>query len=468
MSVKIPLLEPRWNSDWHRLDFVQKNMRRLIINNIERYRLTINNRLIYAKCKINFNFNLEYKDTNGITHNLFNNNNSRIRNFPKFVFAYYNDGFYSYNRNSSNQYSKYPENLLLNQIFFDDRTNEQSDIWYDQDGNSNIQFLGWFLSSSFEDKRRIRSIKDIYNIGLFNFKEDNELSEITLYAHWNIPEYTVTLYNITRNSGSGYSSFNYKGQKYAGENHPESFKIIYNTDMKKYLEDNITNLSYRTFGYNALDGTSYQQSLRNNPQKFLGWSLSSIFADRWQNLPIHEPSYYSSQQVVTIPIQSLYKKSKDNRYRVNLYPQFTPIIILKYGELPNGTYYYSYATPEHPSGKYYARRVGGHYYVLFTGTLTNPHLYELSHFRSYTNGLISYFRDSNSSDADNYYYTYYSNKYYYNNGYPAVEKEDEYGWRLIEKDNNIRNIDFDDSDSIVPLSSTFIYTIVKHITRRYH
>ena len=456
MTVKMPVLENWINPSTNISELVQKNMHELIVNNVERFRLTINNQLIYGKCKINFDFNFGYKDSNGITHNLFSNLTKW--NFPKFVFAYYNDGFYSYN-SSNNKYKRYSENSLLNQIFFDDRTDKQSDTWYDQDGNSNIQFLGWFLSPSKESRKRISSIEDIYKIGLFNFKEDNKLSEITLYAHWNIPEYTVTLYNITRNSDAGYSCFNYKGQKYVGKDHPESFKIIYNTDMKKYLEDNVADISYRTFGYTALDGTNYQQSLRNNPQSFLGWSLSSVFADRLGNLPIN--SYYS-----TVTIQSLYKKSENDRYRINLYPQFTPIVILKYGELPDGAYYRSYTTPEHPNGKYYVRGVGGHYYVLFTGTLTNSHLYELFHFRNYTSELISYLRDNNSNDADNYYYIHYSNRYYYDNGYPAVEKEDEYGWRLIEKDNSIGHIDIN-TKGITPLSSTFIYTIVKTKTRRY-
>lgn len=464
MTVKMPILENWINPNTNISELVQKNTHELIVNNVERFRLTINNQLIYGKCKINFDFNFGYKDSNGISHNLFSNLTKW--NFPKFVFAYYNDGFYSYN-SSNNKYKRYSENSLLNQIFFDDRTDEQSDTWYDQDGNSNIQFLGWFLSPSKESRKRISSIEDIYKIGLFNFKEDNKLSEITLYAHWNIPEYTVTLYNITRNSNAGYSCFNYKGQKYVGKNHPESFKIIYNTDMKKYLEDNVADIFYRTFGYDALDGTKYQQSLRNNPQEFLGWSLSSVFADHRWNLPIN--SYYS-----TVTIQRLYQKSKNDRYRVDLYPQFTPIVILKYGELPEGTFYVSYTTPEHPKGYYYVRGVGGHYYVPFSSTITtNSHLEELRIFRNYPYSLITYLRDSvgwnnkeYENDGDTYYYLYYSNRYYYENGYPALEKRDEYWWRLIEKDNNIGYIDIN-TEGIVPLSSTFIYTIVKRTTRRY-
>ena len=66
MTVKMPVLENWINPSTNISELVQKNMHELIINNVERFRLTINNQLIYGKCKINFDFNFGYKDSNGI------------------------------------------------------------------------------------------------------------------------------------------------------------------------------------------------------------------------------------------------------------------------------------------------------------------------------------------------------------------------------------------------------------------
>lgn len=436
----------KWNSNTQRYEHFQKPIRELIVNNSERFRLEVNRELIYAKGKINFDFNLEYKDSNGIVHEIFSHDGNvwydPARWFPKYVFAYYKDGFYSYN---NNKYRKHSEDSLLNKIFANRYVENFRDT-IDVGGGIKIQFLGWFLSPLKENKNRISSIDDVYKkTKLFNFKKDNELSEITLYAHWGIPEYTVTLYNITRNRNSGYSFFDYQGQTYSGREHPKSFKIIYNTDMRKYLEDNVTNIFYRTFGYTALDGTSYQQSLRNNPQKFLGWSLSSVYADYPRKLPISADPVFSGWE---LPIQLL---DKEKDHRINLYPQFTPIVILKYGKLPKGTVYYGNTTPQHPTGRYYVQGVGGHYYLLFTDSEnTNSHLYELDNFRSYADYLsYTYEREENASWC--YYYEYDMLTY------------DEYRWKLVEKDNNII---FDSDNNFTPLSSTFVYTIEKYRTRK--
>ena len=69
-------------------------IRRIIVNNIEKYRAVVgNNTLVYAKGKINLNYNNSFKDSNDISHVILDSY-SGISKLPTALYAFYNDGFY--------------------------------------------------------------------------------------------------------------------------------------------------------------------------------------------------------------------------------------------------------------------------------------------------------------------------------------------------------------------------------------
>ena len=305
-------------------EYYEQKIHNLIVNDVEKYRLVKNsNTLVYAKGKINFDLNDRYLDSNGQEHFVLNRRFSwDWRKIPESLFAFYEDGFY---------YKDNKKQSSFNQCELPSLTEMMKTKWITDDGwrgITPITFQGWYFSSSTREWK-IDTIKDVYtHTDLFNFKSDTSLPEITLYAKWKIPTYTLTVHNITKygyNKRIAKSSFYDKQKKKTFKGDSSRFTISYNTDLKKFLKNNISNVKYRTWAYDALDGTRNQQSLRKGPQKFLGWSNEQYVYDN--GFKCHGPTNFDLASS-TIPA------------RVDVYPQFKTIIVVKKANFKSNTFYY--------------------------------------------------------------------------------------------------------------------------------
>jgi len=239
-------------------DNLEKPIRQLIVDDVEKYRLVITDNkdeLIYAKGKVNLDINYTYKDSNQEERPIPGTEPKWMeRVIPKVYFAFYNDGFY---RKSNDYYYKYEDGLPDLQKY-----------------NDVASFLGWWTAK--DGGKQIDEVNDLKDI-LFNYRQDDILPEITLYAHWAVPTYTITVHNISNTSTKkinkkaikGQSSFKYydeKEKKYitTTKKSVPFHKILYGTDFVKYLNKKITEVKYSSWAGRITN-------LRKT-QKFLGWS----------------------------------------------------------------------------------------------------------------------------------------------------------------------------------------------------
>lgn len=254
-------------------------VRTLIINDNQKYRLLIGNNLKYAKGFINFDANCildEKGDPIPYTYQGYN--------ILDGIYAFFNDGFYSYNNNNDSWILR--GNNLSNMSLY----------------SSAAVFNGWYTSP--ENGIRINSIDDIYyNTNLFNYSDSESIPEITLYAHWNIKTYNVTVHNIVKLSDKGdttTSSFIYNGNII--NNSITISNVPLNTELVSFLNQKIQKPKYVTWARNKLDGTNEQQNLRRGPQEFLGW--------------------YTSEDGQGTVLSEYYVTSD-----ISVYPQFAAIVI---------------------------------------------------------------------------------------------------------------------------------------------
>ena len=237
------LINDKHNSD--------HEIRILIVNDVEKYRLMADNTLIYAKGWINFDINLP-KDGSGnlISYNYEYNTN---RNG---VYAFYEDGFYSKDANDSWEF-KGSYLLSINNL-----TSVAAD------------FKGWYTER--DGGKQVNSIKEIFEkTDLFNYNKNTSIPQVTLYAKWEVHKYTVYVDNITRyaNGREGRSSIWYDGRKRFGT--IELRDILYNTEIISYLNARMSNAIFISGARNMLDRTPQQQPLREGVQSFIGWHTTN-------------------------------------------------------------------------------------------------------------------------------------------------------------------------------------------------
>lgn len=269
--------------------YQQKEMRTLIVNNAERFRLIVGNKLRYAKGKINFNLNWPILG-DGKTHPIYvldsrfpdyyysyDEYDGRIYTgncIPKSLYAFYEDGFYLKKKqnSSTDEYFLYQKQNLLDLV-------KECPAWAKS-------FKGWFTAK--EGGKKINTIKDINNsTDLFKYKKETSLPEITLYAQWELKKYTLNVCNIKfyckeNPAKSSWTQFEYNGKVYNGKTaiegaYEEKIPLIVDayTDIVSYLKKNIKNPKYVTWAKNTLNNTKSQTKLQKGPQKFLGWFISS-------------------------------------------------------------------------------------------------------------------------------------------------------------------------------------------------
>ena len=312
MTVKIPLIEAWLNPNTNKWEYVQKNMHQLIINNVEKYRLIINNQLIYAKGKINLVFyDDNEKDGNGVHLSEYQSTWWPYRGVKySDIYAFYQDGFYR-----SSDLKKFDWNDLDALIPDFHLINK----WP-------AKFKGWYTSK--KGGLRINTIGDIFlYTNLFKYKEKNNLPEITLYAQWEWAFFTIRVHNIKRKQAS--SSCLYKGKTNTSYI-IDTFKVIYGTDIIAYINERITNLKYVTWANNALDGTSNQQALRAGPQKFLGWlSVEDPYIFHGSSLTLPD-KMFAKEYAFRKPDGSFITDESEERDRIcDIYPVFEFLIIWK-------------------------------------------------------------------------------------------------------------------------------------------
>ena len=397
--------------------YYEQKIHNLIVNGVERYRLVKNsNTLVYAKGKINLDLNDRYLDSNGQEHFILNKKYSwDWRKIPESLFAFYEDGFY---------YKDNKKQSSFNQCELPSLTEMMKTKWIADDGwigITPITFQGWYFLSS-TGKWKIDSIKDVHmRTDLFNFKSDTSLPEITLHAEWKIPTYTLTVHNITKygyNKRIAKSSFYDKQKEKTFKGDSSRFAISYNTDLKEFLKNNISNIKYCTWAYDALDGTGNQQSLRNGPQKFLGWTNKQYVYDN-TNVSFECSGPTDSDLAPrTMPA------------RIDVYPQFETIIIVKKASFKSNTFYYN-----NQSKKKKVSAAGGKYLLKEAVSDTEVKA-ENSVYLTNAGVQLEYFRFTKKNKKYDIHYRYV---------WPPPEKVDYYS-TAIDRDR-------------VPYSSTIVYKI---------
>lgn len=232
---------------------INHEMRTLIVNDTEKYRLMANNTLMYAKGQIKFDLNLPKDGSHNLISYSYNHDKDRSE-----IYAFYNDGFYR--KNNDNSWTFRGNNLIsINSL-----TSEAAN------------FDGWYTEP--DGNNKVNSIEDVFRkTNLFKYNDNISIPKIILYAHWTIHTYTVYINNITRTSESnktGSSSFYYQGHQRFGT--LQLNNIPYNTEIISYIGSKISNLKYITWAKDRLDRTEYQQLLREGQlQPFIGWHTNN-------------------------------------------------------------------------------------------------------------------------------------------------------------------------------------------------
>ena len=259
----------------------------LMVNGVEKYRLVIggnqdqsqtatSDSLKYAKGWINFDLNL-IRDGSGkwIDYKYTYTNNR------KGIYAYYDEGFYR--RTDGSWFYEGKDDLL--------KINNLS--------SAAAIFEGWYTSPVKDNGKKITSIKDVFrHTNLFDYKHDGSLPQITLYACWKIRTYTVTI----KSPPNGQFSMWYDGRR---TSYARMSNIPYNTEIISYINSKVSNLKFIVSHASILDGTQFQQDLREGRAPyFLGWATSGRV---------------SSKKSM---IGSRYIKND-----IELYPQFFPILL---------------------------------------------------------------------------------------------------------------------------------------------
>lgn len=230
-----------------------QDIRTLIVNGEEKYRLHVEGAGVkYAKGWVDFNYNL-IKDGSG---NTIDYRSASSGTCWSNMYAFLEDGFYSY---GNNKWTFQGSNLSS----FNNLTSTAAN------------FQGWFTAP--KGGKQIKTIEDLKKYtNIFALSAKKTIPQVTLYAHWKIKTYTITVYNITRhttdNSNGAFSSFYFRGRRVSSRY--INLEVPYNTEAISYIYRVIQSPRYITWACRELDGTRLQQALRQGPQKFLGWHTS--------------------------------------------------------------------------------------------------------------------------------------------------------------------------------------------------
>ena len=422
---------------------VEKPIRNLIINGVERYRLEVrrtdsykidsdySNSLMYAKGKVNLDLNWP-KDGRGEIQK------GNDWKFPSDIYVFYKEEGFFY-KDWDGSYRRYSFGFDYDPAYNYRILEKLSELvtlycapYYSKDYYyylpAGTKFKGWYTTKT--GGKKIETIRDIANnTNLFDYKKTNVLPEITLYGHWELPTYTLKICNISRkNTKSSFEYYDEKTKKWIRTSGTVIFKkVLYNTNVHSFINKKIRNPRYITWAYSALDGTSEQQELRAGPQKFLGWTTKK------KEMPgDHSATFYG--------VSFIWRDE-------TLYPIFSNLIILKQSRLSEGSFIYN--NRNGISWKY-VETVGGHYYL--TDCQNKGFFYD-----KYTDGppcINKIFEDNNYSGVDNgmYFNDNDELKYYYQYLRPR------YTWKLAETDGGVINIDEKGGCH----SCTFVYTIKEH------
>lgn len=307
----------------------QKPVRSIFVNGVEKYRVMVNHQLIYAKGKINFDFNW-IKDGSG---------KSLAEYFtqwdfwvPSSIFVFYEEGFFKL-YDKENVFDNYHYGNHPNGLFYKYEFTELSDIipyWFKNNTIVPVTFKGWYTDPI--DDSSINKINTMHQIesrtDLFKYKEKDELPEITLYAHWEFTKYKIIVHNIKNKKGtSSFIHYNEKTKKRerTSENVIDIFEVDYGTNIVSYINEKITSPKYITWAKDKLDNTNKKQELRAGPQQFLGWTDES-------KTNKHLLLWFSNQWIAS-----------GTEKIINVYPCFEilaiwPEVVLKSGKKVGGTF----------------------------------------------------------------------------------------------------------------------------------
>ena len=274
---------------------VEKPVRNLIVNGVEKYRLEIrttgshkinstpSDSLVYAKGKINFDLNFP-KDGSGndSIKEYFNNLTDELI-VPSSLYAFYKEGFF---RKGGTFLSNNTVIHLGDSIFYKDTKANASlktlitdwispPIWEGE--YCPATFEGWWTVKANTGGKKIDNIDDVYKkTELFNYKKSSALPEITLYARWKIKTFSLTVKNITRKRQKSY--FTYKDQdtkKWIKTTGSYRFKnLLWGTNIQEFLKQNVKDIKYITWAKNVFSNNEKENQLRRGPQNFLGWVSS--------------------------------------------------------------------------------------------------------------------------------------------------------------------------------------------------
>lgn len=338
-------------------------IRCLIVNDTEKYRAVVGNRLIYAKGKINFDWNFP-KDGSGEIVSPFITNH-----IPKTVWGFYEDGFYIKNKNK-NEYSQWlktgqslktkTEEVWINKGYYISSRENYSLPYY-------LTFYGWATDKTNNRTKVVDSIEEIgRKTNLFKYSEDESLPEITLYGCWKVATYNLRIHNIRGLYGSK-SFFTYYDEKDKKNKKTDSnitFRdILYGTDIFSYI-NKIIKVAPQYSALPDMDKTilfsekSDRQTLNKYPQKFLGWSWKSAVVPLSTQqthhfyIPYHIDSSVTSWEQVVFGFKQYYKEhftkkeeflNKNSNikmtWNIDIYPHFETLVIYSKTELPNGKIY---------------------------------------------------------------------------------------------------------------------------------
>lgn len=270
-------------------------------------RVVVNDELIYAKGKVNFDLNLPEDAAGNIISWKRNGTNVHLTS----VLAYYGEGFFENVYFPLTVYGGTTKSPFLGEeLTFNNLTSEEATFdgwWTSKTGGTQITTVSGSRKSL------------IHDTDLFDEKDTAiSLPEVTLYAHWTLKSFTVTVHNISRTGGgqTSKSSFIYNGKRINKTS--TRIEVPYNTEIISYVNERFTDPKYVSWGAQYLSSTKKKQ-LNNGVQSFLGWTL----ADPGKWLP-DKPGNPDNTGEIKI-LDSLNITTED----VHLYPAFKTIAIWK-------------------------------------------------------------------------------------------------------------------------------------------
>lgn len=253
----------------------QNKINKLLVQNMsvaagggEKFRLFVNNKLKYGKCRVIFRLNLP-TDGSGKT-------------IPCDMpdewewYYFYDDGFYEYSDEFRN-YVFIRESLI--------------DFKY-----SNVFFKGWWTIKDNEYKTKFEDASDIDN--WFCSEDYNErqinIPTLYLYARWEVKLVTVIIHNIIRQtpeifetSPDKYTSFigrsSFKWNSFNITASSYRVKVKAGTDIIKYLDSHITDIKYPSWITNYFENW-YSMTNNNGSISYQRLATAKVAFENYSDL----------------------------------------------------------------------------------------------------------------------------------------------------------------------------------------